>query len=257
MNIVTILKQVPDTEAQVQPDPNQPDKISSHDIKYILNPYDEFAVEEALAISETSDAEVIGVCIGSQDSETAIRTALAMGVDRAILISDPQAVNADIVTMGQILAEAIKPLDASLIFCGREWIDTQDDALAAIVAEYLGIPHVSNVGALSVDPDGITATREMDGGSLEITSSIPAVISCSKDLNEPRYPTLIKIKRAKNKEIKPVTLAELNLQIDSPRSRVKHLLPPPERAAGKKVSGNPETVAAEAAAWLSEEAKII
>ncbi|MBN1355960.1 electron transfer flavoprotein subunit beta/FixA family protein [bacterium] len=257
MTIVVILKQVPDTEAVVRPDPSRPQGILTEDVKFILNPYDEFAVEEALSIAESTGGEVVGICIGPAEAESAVLTALAMGVDRAMMITDPGAVETDIVTKGRILAEAIKPLNPSLVLCGREWIDTQEDALAAVIAEYLDLPHVGNVGKLSVESSKLTAVREMDGGSLEIESTLPAIVSCSKDLNEPRYPTLIKIKRAKTKEIKSVTLSDLNLAFEPPRSRVKILSSPPARQAGRVVKGEPDATARDAVAWLSDEAKII
>ena len=257
MNVAVILRQVPDTEAAVKPHPANPGAIIEEGVKFILNPYDEYAVEEALRITEKDGGEVVGVCIGPERSETAIRMAMAMGMERAILISDAAAVEADIVTQGGILAAAIKGLSPRLILCGREMIDNQNDAAAALVAHRLGIPHVLAASKIDISGDKAVVVRDIEGGSLEIETALPAAISCQKGLNDPRYPTLIAIKRAKNKEIKKMTLAELGIIAASPKSRVTTLRQPPARAAGVKVAGSPEEVADKCLVWLSETAKII
>lgn len=257
MNIAVILQQVPDTEAVVKPHPANQSAILEEDVKFILNPYDEYAVEEALRITEKDGGEVVGVCIGPERSETAIRMAMAMGLARAVLISDASAVEADIVTQGGILAAAIKSLAARLVLCGREMIDTQNDATAAVVARRLGIPHVLAASKIDIAGDKATVIRDIEGGALEIATALPAVISCQKGLNEPRYPTLIAIKRAKNKEIKKMPLAELGLAAAPPKSRVTALRLPKARPAGVKVAGAPEEVVGKCAAWLSETAKVI
>ncbi|MBN1552365.1 electron transfer flavoprotein subunit beta/FixA family protein [bacterium] len=257
MNIAVILKQVPDTEANVAADPTHPGKIVEDTLKFILNPYDEYAVEEALVIAEKSGGEVIGVCIGSDRAEWAIRTAMAMGIHRAVFITDPEAVESDIITQAKILASIIKTLDVSLILCGRSWIDLQEDALAPALGHFLNIAHVSNAGKIDVDCLKATVIRELDGGTLEVRVTLPAVISCSKELNEPRYPTLIAIKRSKNKEIKRVTLSDLGMTPGTPRSFVTDLQTPSSRGKGKIVTGDPADMVKEAVQWLSDEAKII
>lgn len=257
MNVAVVLQQVPDTEAVVKPHPANQGAIIEEGVKFILNPYDEYAVEEALRITEKDGGEVVGVCIGPDRSETAIRMALAMGMTRAVLISEQPAVEADLVAQGGILAAAIKGLSARLVLCGREMIDTQNDAVAAVVAHRLGIPHVLAASKIDIAGDKATVLRDIEGGSLEIETALPAAISCQKGLNEPRYPTLIAIKRAKNKEIKKMTLAELGIAAAPPKSRVTALRPPQARSAGVKVTGEPAEVAGKCVAWLSETAKVI
>jgi electron transfer flavoprotein beta subunit len=256
MNVAVILKQVPDTEAVIKVDPINPAAIVEEDIKFVLNPYDEFAVEEALTIAEETGGEAVGVCIGPERSETALRTALAMGLSRAILIPDPEAVMADVVTQGKILAAALRDSDVSLILAGREVIDTQEDALAPSVAEALGYPHVLNAAKIELDQDHVTVLRDIEGGSLRIEAELPAVISCQKGLNDPRYPTLIAIKRSKMKEIKQVNLAELGIDA-SAKSTVVALRMPPPRPPGVLVKGEPQEVVAQCLKWLAEEAKLI
>ena len=257
MNVAVILQQVPDTEAVVKPDPARQGAILEDGVKFILNPYDEYAVEEALRIIEKDGGEVVGVCIGPDRAETAIRMAMAMGMERAILISDPAAVEADIVTQGVILAAAIKTLSPRLVLCGREMIDNQNDAAAAVVARKLGIPHVLAASKIELAGEKAVVVRDIEGGSLEIETTLPAAISCQKGLNEPRYPTLIAIKRAKNKEIKKMTLAELGLTAAASKSRVTALRLPNARAAGVKITGTPEEVTGQCLAWLSGTAKVI
>jgi electron transfer flavoprotein beta subunit len=256
MNVAVILKQVPDTEAVIRVDPANPNAIVEDEIKFVLNPYDEFAVEEALTIAEKTDGETIGVCIGPERAETAIRTALAMGLTRAILISDPEAVAADVVTQGKVLAAALRDADVSMILAGREVIDTQEDALAPSVAEALGYPHILNAGKIQIDQDRVTVQRDIEGASLTIEAMLPAVVSCQKGLNDPRYPTLIAIKRSKMKEIKQMSLAELGVDA-SAKSTVVGLRMPPPRAPGVVAEGEPEEVVAQCVKWLADEAKLV
>jgi len=257
MNIAVLFRQVPDTEAVLKPDPAKPDAILEAEVKFILNPYDEYAVEEALRITEKSGGEAVGFCIGPERSEAAIRTALAMGLSRAVWVSEPAAVQADVITQSRILAAAVKGFSPSLILCGRELIDTAEDALAAAVAHFLDIPHVLNAAKITLTDGKATVLREVEGASLEIETQLPAAISTSKGINEPRYPTLIAIKRARAKEIKKVTLAELGLQVGQAKTRVASLLPPPPRAKGVRVEGEPAVVAGKGMEWLAGTAKVI
>ncbi|MBI5244417.1 MAG: electron transfer flavoprotein subunit beta/FixA family protein [Elusimicrobia bacterium] len=257
MKIAVIFKQVPDTEAVIKPDPAKPGAIGEGDIKFVLNPYDEYAVEEALRIVEKSPGEAVGFCIGPERSEAAIRTVLAMGLQRAVWICEPAAVNADVISQGRILAAAIKGFAPDIILCGREVIDTQEDALAAAAAHFLDMPHVLNAAKITIAGDKATVVREVEGASLEIEAQLPAAISCSKGLNEPRYPTLIAIKRAKTKEIKRVTLAELGVQLGPVKSRVAALKSPPPRPKGVRVEGEPAVVAGKGVEWLAATAKVI
>ncbi|MBI4676241.1 MAG: electron transfer flavoprotein subunit beta/FixA family protein [Elusimicrobia bacterium] len=277
MNIAVLLRQVPDTEAKVVPDPDLRGRIMESEIKFILNPYDEYAVEEAVRIIERGGlapggqvpggagglplsgggGEAVGFCIGPDRAETALRSALALGLARAVLVSDPAAVEADVVTQGRILAAAIKGFAPSLILAGRELIDTQEDALAAVVAHFLDIPHVLGAGKITLDGEKAVVLREVEGGSLEIAASLPAAVSCSKGLNEPRYPSLMAIKRSKAKEIRKVSLAELGVQSGPQKSRIAELKAPPPRAAGVRVEGEPAVVAAKGIEWMADVAKVI
>jgi len=259
MDIAVILRQVPDTEAAVKPDPARPGAILETDIKFILNPYDEYAVEEALRITQKLGGSAVGFCVGPERSEAALRTALAMGLERAVWVCEPAAWQADLVTQGRILAAAIKGggFAPSLILCGREMIDTQEDAMAAAVAQALDIPHVLGAAKIELSGDKAVVSREVEGATLEIEATLPAAVSCSKGLNEPRYPTLIAIKRSKNKEIKKATLAELGVAPGPSQSKVLALKSPPPRAKGVRAEGEPAEVTAQGMDWLANTAKVI
>ena len=257
MNIAVILRQVPDTEAVIRPDSSKPGRIHEADLKFVLNPYDEYAVEEAIRIKEKSGGEVVGFCIGPNRSESSIRSAMAVGMDKAVLITDPAAVEADVVTQGRILAAAIKGFSPTVIFCGRDLIDTQDDGMAAIVAHFLDIPHVLNAAKVTIEGDKATVVREVEGASLELEVKLPAAISCSKALNEPRYAKILDIKRAKAKELKKVTLAELGVGPFTSKTRLVDLKLPPSRPKGIRVAGEPAVVAGQGVEWLSKTAKVI
>ncbi|MCK5076239.1 MAG: electron transfer flavoprotein subunit beta/FixA family protein [Calditrichia bacterium] len=257
MSVIVVISQVPDTEAVIKPDSANSAKINEDEIKFVLNPYDEYAVEEALVIADNLDMETIAVCIGPSRAETAIRSALAMGINSAIFISDEEAVNADSVSRGKIIAAAVKDLNAKIILTGKETIDWNDDSMAAILAEELDFPHVTYASKIEIENDTITVSRDIEGGSLEINSSFPVVISCQKGLNDPRYPNLIAIKRSKKKEIKAINLTDLGIELNEPKTKIVNLKTLPPRAEGIKVSGEPEEVVSQCVDWMSNNAKII
>lgn len=255
MLIAVVLRQVPDTEAQIIIDPKDSTRILENDLKWILNPYDEYAVEAAVSIAEDEDAETLAVCIGPERSESALRTALAMGIDAAVHIQSPTGLESDIITEAQIIAEVLRSRSPSLVLCGREYIDTSDDALAAALAEYLNMPHVLNVTKLDFTSETLSVEREIDGNILQIDVPLPGVVSCQKGLNEPRYPNLMAVRRAQKKPIETLSVQDLGLNIDSPLIECKTLLEPPQRTAGKIVSGEPSDTARQAAEWLKNDAK--
>jgi len=255
MNVAVILRQVPDTESEISVDPDNETIILDDDIKWILNPYDEFAVEAAVTLAGENDGKVIAICIGRDSAEQVIRTAMAMGVDEGLLINDDDAINADIIAQAKIIAEATKDDQPDLVLCGREFIDSNEDALAAALAEFLGTPHVLNVSKLEFDGTTFTVEREVDGGSLEIETQIPAVFSCQKGLNEPRYPNLMAVRRARKKPLEIKSLDDLDIAPPQPGIKVIKLNTPPQRAEGKLVEGEPADTAIQAVEWLQNEAK--
>ncbi|MBN1104151.1 MAG: electron transfer flavoprotein subunit beta/FixA family protein [Deltaproteobacteria bacterium] len=264
MNIIACIKQVPDTETQIKIAPDGK-SIVKDDIKWVMNPYDEFGVEEALRLKEKFGGEVTVVGLGPKRVTESLRTALAMGADKGILISDPAVEGSDAIAVAKALAAAIKDLPYDLIFTGLRGVDDDMGLVGASLAEYLGIPHMSVVVKLEVAEDGksLKAHRPVEGQTLIIETGLPALITAQKGLNEPRYASLPGIMKAKKKPLAEKTLADLGLNPGDfgeggRKLKVLGLTPPPQRTAGKIVQGDsPESKADELAKLLHEEAKIM
>lgn len=260
MNIVVCMKQSPDTEAKivVQPDGSG---INWDGVKFVVNPYDEFAVEQAIQLKEKFGGETTVVTLGPKRAVEAMRTALAMGIDRGVHIDDPALEGADAWGTAKALAGALKELNADLILGGKQAIDYDQGEVMAHVAEFLDLPHVSNISFMEMDSEGKKATvrRIIEGGTETYEVSLPAVMSCEKGLNEPRYASLPGIMKAKKKEIKELDLSGIGVGADEAAKKVEILKysSPPERQAGKILEGEAEETAAELAKLLREEAKVI
>ena len=264
MNIVVSMKQVPDTESKIKINP-EGTGIVTEGIKYVMNPYDEYAVEEALKLKEKFGGTVTIVCSGPSRATEAIRTALAMGADDAIHLNDPAFEGADSLTTAKILAKAIKDLKYDLILAGKQAVDFDCSQVFACLAEILDLPYVSVVTGLEVSEDlkNATAKRETEGGIAEIIEiSLPAVIAAQKGLNEPRYASLPGIMKAKKKPIKEINLATLGMdanEVGEKGSKLKTMnySLPLERKAGKKIEGEPKEIVAQLTTLLHVEAKLI
>jgi electron transfer flavoprotein beta subunit len=260
MKIVVAVKQVPDTATQVKISGGDPKAIDTAGITWIVSPYDEFAVEEALRIKEKrGQGEVVAVSLGPDRVKEALRSALAMGCDRAIHINDPALANADTLMTAQALAAVIKQEQPALVICGRQAIDDDMGAVAAQVAELLGWPAASWIMEEAIDGDGKTVRigRQVEGGLEVFELPLPAVVSAQKGLNEPRYPTLKGIMGAKKKEIKDVKAAELGITAGTPQLAVKHLEALPPRPPGRVIPGDVKDAVKELVRALREEAKAI
>ncbi|MFC1535431.1 electron transfer flavoprotein subunit beta/FixA family protein [Thermodesulfobacteriota bacterium] len=264
MNIIVCLKQVPDTETQIKI-AQDGKSIAEDDIKWIMNPYDEFGVEEALQLKEKFGGEVTVIGLGPKRVTESIRTALAMGTDKGILISDPALEGGDSLSTAKALAAAIKDLDYDLIFAGQRGVDDDNGLVGASLAEFLDIPQISVVVKVEVSEDGksVKANRPVEGQSLVIESDLPVLITAQKGLNEPRYASLPGIMKAKKKPLDEKALADLGLDPSeygegARNLKVIELTPPPQREAGRIIEGEtPEEKAGELARLLHEEAKIL
>jgi len=257
MNIVVLVKQVFDTEAKIVIGGDG--KIDDSNVTQIMNPYDENAIEEGLVLKEKFGGEVIAVSVGTDKAQETLRTALAMGADRAVLVNDPAIKAAsDEYAASQALAKVISGLNPDIILTGRVAID-YGSKIAGRVAEALSIPHVNTVTKIEVDGAKAVAIREVDGGSEVIEVTLPAVFSAQKSLNSPRYPNVAGIMKAKKKEMKTVTLADLGLDPATVTGKLQILgySLPPARKAGRVVEGEPAQAAAELARLLRGEAKVI
>jgi electron transfer flavoprotein beta subunit len=253
---VACIKQVPDTESQIKL-AGDGKSIVQDDIKWVMCPYDEFGVEEALKIKEAQGGEVTVVSAGPKRVVEALRTALAMGADKALHIEDEELYGADPLEVAKILAAAIKPLNPDLIFFGQRAIDDDMGVVGSAVAEYLDLPQLSVVVKLEVSDGKAVAHRPIEGQTLVIEAPLPAVVTAQKGLNEPRYASLPGIMKAKKKPLEVKTAAELGVT-RADKTTVVSLSPPPERAAGKTVEGEtPQEMAVNLARLLKDEAKVL
>jgi len=264
VNIIACVKQVPDTETQIKIAPDGK-SIVTEGIKWVMNPYDEFGVEEALRTKEKFGGQVIVIGLGPKRVTDSLRTALAMGADKAILISDDALEGCDSLATAKALAAVIKDLEYDIIFTGQRGIDDDMGMVNIALAELLGIPHITLAIKVefSDDQKSVKVHRPVEGQTMVIEAPLPALITCQKGLNEPRYASLPGIMKAKKKPLDTKTLADLGLDTsqvgeEAKKLKVLGLTPPPERKPGKIIEGEtPEEKAAELARLLHEEAKVI
>ena len=259
MKILVCIKQVPDTATQVKVAAGGK-AIETAGITWIVSPYDEFAVEEALRIKEKrGQGEVVAISLGPDRVKEALRSCLAMGCDRAIHLNDPGWAEADTLTTARALAAAIKKEEPALVLCGRQAIDDDMGAVAAQLAELLGWPCASWIMEESIDTDGktIRVGRQVEGALEVFDLPLPAVVSAQKGLNEPRYPTLKGIMGAKKKEIKDLKAADVGLGAETPQLSVVGLEALPPRPPGRIIQGDVQTAVKELVRSLREDAKAI
>ncbi|MBI4228137.1 MAG: electron transfer flavoprotein subunit beta/FixA family protein [Deltaproteobacteria bacterium] len=214
VKIVVVISQTQDTEAKISV-ASSGDAIDTSSMKWVLNPYDEFAIEEALRIKEKFGGEVTLVTMGPARVVEAIRTGLAMGADSAVHIKDDSFGSSDNYAIGKVIASEIKKLDEyDLVFTGFKIIDQESVQVGVHIAEELGLPHVALVSKIiQIDPDQkrITCQKEIDGGHVVVEVPLPALITCPDGMNEPRYASLPGIMKAKKKPLKEVTINDIDL----------------------------------------------
>lgn len=211
MKIVVFVSQTLDTEARVAVS-SSGDSVDTEDVKWILNPYDEFAVEEAIQTKEKLGGEVIIVSAGPARGIEAIRQSLAMGADSGVHIKDDGFAETDNYTIAKIVASEIKKIDGvDFVLTGMKIIDDESVQVGIQLAEELGLPHVSLVSkVVEVDANKIVCQKEIDGGSVVVEVPLPALITCPDAMNEPRYASLPNIMKAKKKPVNEVTLDDID-----------------------------------------------
>ncbi|MDZ7861081.1 MAG: electron transfer flavoprotein subunit beta/FixA family protein [Candidatus Krumholzibacteriota bacterium] len=263
MKIIVLLKRVPDTEAKILIN-SEGSGINKEGVKFIINTYDEYAIEEGLQLKEKIGGEstVTVVCMGPEESTEIIRTALAMGADRAVHICDPALEKPTPDVTSSVLAAAIKENGFDIIFCGKQGIDYDMAQTQAFLAEKLDIPQVNVISEFEISEDNKKAflTRSIEGADEKVEASLPVIISCAKGLNEPRYASLPGIMKAKKKEIRKVTLEDLDLSDMSleNKSTIVKWLSQPKSGECKFIEGEEASEkAAELARVLREEAKVL
>ena len=250
MKIAVCIKRTPDTETRIKIS-GDGKSIDEAGVKFVLNPYDEYAVEEALQLKErVGSGEVVIVSVGGDSSQETIRTALAMGADRGVLLK-PDNASIDPLPVAKALADELRGGEYDVVLFGKLAIDDYSHATGPMVAELLGVPCVSAVAKLEIADGKGTAEREIEGGVEVVEFSLPAVVTADKGLNEPRYPALRGIMMAKKKplETKDVAIPEGGLE-------VVELALPPERQEGRIVGEGADAVPALIDA-LRNEAKVL
>ena len=248
MKLVACINHVPDTTAKINPGPDGK-SIDKTGVGFILNPYDEFAVEECLRLKEKNGGEVIVVSLGGDSHKETLRKALAMGADKAVLLKDESV--RDSYSVAVALAGYIKEIAPDVAFFGKQSIDGDDAAVGSMVAEMLGLPSVSVVVKLEISDGKAVAEREIEGGHEKVEAKLPAVFTAQKGLNEPRYPSLKGIMSAKSKPIEERAPAQAGSKVE-----LLSMHRPPAKSAGKIV-GTDASAVPELVRLLHEEAKVI
>src|SRR5690625_4098419 len=209
MNIYVLLKKTFDTEEKI----NVADgEIEDDGAEFIINPYDEYAVEEAINQRDTHGGEVTVVTVGDEDSEKQLRTALAMGADKAVLINtEDDLEEGDAFTTAKILEAYFEDKDADLILGGNVAIDEASGQVGPRVAERLGIPYVTTITDFNIDGENVTIEKDVEGDVEIVETSLPVLVTCQQGLNEPRYPSLPGIMKAKKKPLEELEIDDLDL----------------------------------------------
>ncbi len=255
LKVLVLVKQTFNTEARIQLSGDG--GIDDKGIKLICNPYDEFAIEEAVQMKERGDAAHVRLLtIGPDSAVEALRQGLAMGADEATRVWDDALAGADNATIASALAAAVKKYDCDLLLCGKIAVDDQSSEVPGRLSVLLGIPVINAAAKLELADGGVKVTRDTDAGTETLSTSLPAFISAEKGLNEPRYPALPKIMKAKKKPIEDLTLADLGVEASKGLEVLSYELPP-EKTGAKIVKGSPAEAAAELVRLLKEEAKVL
>jgi len=249
VKIVVCVKEVPDTETHIKIGQDQK-SIDEGNVTFVMNPYDEYAVEEALRMKDKRGAETTAICIGTERANEVLRTAVAMGIDNAIRIKSDGMIF-DGLSTAKMLAQVLKEMEFDLLLLGKEAIDDGNMQVGPMLGEQLDIPCITIVNKLDIGDGKVTAEREIEGGTEVIEASMPCIITAQKGLNEPRYPSLRGKMMAKKKQ-----MDERDVTMDPPKVEVVSMSYPPARGAGKVVGEGVEAVP-ELVRLLREEAKAI
>ena len=258
MNVVVCIKQVPDTETRIKLTSDS-QGIETNGIKWVINPYDEFAIEEAIRFKEANpDTTVTAVTMGPKSRvNNALLTAMAMGADDSILINTDSPLDA--LSTAKALAAAIKAEgDFGLVYAGKLAIDGNVAAVPLMVAEVLGIPHASVVNKTDYADGSVVASREIEGGTTETFKlKMPAMVTANKGLNKPRFASLPGIMKAKKKPIKEVSLEDLGINAGEVKTKFTNFEMPPEKEPCKMIDGEVQQQVDELVRLLQEEAKVL
>ena len=227
MKIIACIKQVPDTEARVKAEGG---KVTWGEAALVINPFDEYAMEGALLQKEATNGTVTALCIGPESAREALKHALAMGADDAILVSDPALTTLDTQGAARILAAAIQKIGGvDMVVFGRQSLDDGSGLTAAQTARVLGWPMLGLAGQIKVEAGSVRAARVIEEGRQNVRAKLPAVVSVVQSIGEPRYPSFMGIRRASKAEIPVWSLKDLGLSAPAQLVSRSEFLTPPSR----------------------------
>jgi electron transfer flavoprotein beta subunit len=224
LKIIACIKQVPDSEAKVKAEGG---KVSWGDAPLVINPFDEYAVEGALQQKEASNGTVTALCIGSESAKEALKHALAMGADEAVLVSDPALNQMDTVGAARILAAAIQKIGADMVVFGRQTLDNGAGVTPAQTARILGWPMLGLAGQIKAQDGTVTVERVIEEGRQTVNAKLPAVVSVVQSIGEPRYPSFMGIRKASKANIPVWSLSDLGTSAPEPVVKRTELMNPP------------------------------
>ncbi|RUL51136.1 electron transfer flavoprotein subunit beta/FixA family protein [Lysinibacillus antri] len=257
MNIFVLVKRTFDTEEKIVITNG---KIQDDGAEFIINPYDEYAIEEAIQVRDAKGGKVVVVTIGGEDAEKQLRTALAMGADEAVLINTEDDLDElDQASAAYILAEYLKDKEADLILAGNVAIDGGTGQVGPRVADLLGINYVTTITNLEIDGTNVKIVRDIEGDSEVIETSLPLLVTAQQGLNEPRYPSLPGIMKAKKKPLAELELDDLDIDEDDVEVKIEtvEIFLPPQKSAGRILNGDIKDQVKELVNLLHTEAKVV
>ncbi|GGN58234.1 MULTISPECIES: electron transfer flavoprotein subunit beta/FixA family protein [Oceanobacillus] len=257
MDIYVLLKKTFDTEEKINLDDG---RIDEEGAEFIINPYDEYAVEEAIKQRDEHGGEVTVITIGDEDSEKQLRTALAMGADKAVLINTEDDLDeGDQYTTAKILEAFFEDKEVDLILAGNVAIDEASGQVGPRLAEALGIPYVTTITDLSIDGDNVRIEKDVEGDVETVETTLPLLVTCQQGLNEPRYPSLPGIMKAKKKPLEELELDDLDVDEDDiePKTKTVEVFLPPEKEAGRVLEGEIQDQVKELVTLLRNEKKVL
>lgn len=257
MNIYVLMKKTFDTEEKIQINGGV---IEEDGAEFIINPYDEYAIEEAIKVRDEHGGEVTVVTVGDEESEKQLRTALAMGADKAVLINTEDDVEeGDQYTTARILEAYFEDKEVDLILAGNVAIDEASGQVGPRLADRLNIPYVTTITELNIDGDTVNIVRDVEGDEEKVETSLPLLVTCQQGLNEPRYPSLPGIMKAKKKPLEELEIDDLDLDEDDVEAKTEtvEVFLPPEKEAGKVLEGETDEQVKELVSLLRTEAKVL
>lgn len=256
MNIYVLIKRTFDTEEKISIENG---KVNEDSAEFIINPYDEYAIEEALRLRDEFNGEVTVVTIGGEEAEKELRTALAMGADRAVLIDNEDIEEGDEHSTSTILSAYFKDKEVDIILAGNVTVDGSSGQVGPRLAEELGIAAATTITKLSIEGNVATIERDVEGDIEIVETHLPLFVTCQQGLNEPRYPSLPGIMKAKKKPLEKLDLDDLDLDEEEVEGKTKTIdrFLPPVKGEGKILQGDIKLQVKELASLLQTEAKVI